>query len=235
MTTIERIKLFHYPASRSARVKWMLHELLGDDFDVEKVPLYDADQYGDAFLAMNPNHAVPTLELSLADGSKQYMFESGAMVAWLADAFPDRRLAPAPDALSAQRADYLQMLHFASTWMDMMLWQIRIHEHVLPPGESDPRTVARYRDKFTREVEPQLKGRLQRHAFACGDDFSAADCLVGHCVLWARLYGMCQDDVFTGYVKRLADRPAFLRAFTDVGEFVAEVPADKPLRARFTG
>jgi len=34
-----RLKLYHFPATRSARVKWLLHELLDDDFDVEVVPL----------------------------------------------------------------------------------------------------------------------------------------------------------------------------------------------------
>ncbi len=36
---IDRLKLYHYPASRSARVKWALHEVVGDDFEVEKVAL----------------------------------------------------------------------------------------------------------------------------------------------------------------------------------------------------
>ena len=31
---IDRLKLYHYPASRSARVKWMLHEVVGDGFEV---------------------------------------------------------------------------------------------------------------------------------------------------------------------------------------------------------
>ena len=30
-----KLKLYHYPATRSARVKWMLHEVLDDDFEVE--------------------------------------------------------------------------------------------------------------------------------------------------------------------------------------------------------
>jgi hypothetical protein len=41
----KRLKLYHFPATRSVRVKWLLHELLGDDFDVEVVPLYDCAQY----------------------------------------------------------------------------------------------------------------------------------------------------------------------------------------------
>jgi len=41
--------------------------------------------------------------------------------------------------------------------MDMMLWQIRIHEHVLPEREKDARTAQRYMKKFASEVEPQLR------------------------------------------------------------------------------
>ena len=36
-----RFKLYHYPATRSTRVKWMLHEVLDDDFEVELVPVYE--------------------------------------------------------------------------------------------------------------------------------------------------------------------------------------------------
>jgi glutathione S-transferase len=53
--------------SRSARVKWLLHELVGDDFEVETLALYQGQQYQPEYLQRNPNHAVPVLELSLAD------------------------------------------------------------------------------------------------------------------------------------------------------------------------
>lgn len=98
---------------------------------------------------------MPVLKITWESGETQCMMESAAMVAFVADAYPDQRPAPAPGA-SAERADYLQMLHFGSTWMDMMLWQIRAHEHLVTPTERDPRTVARYRRKMANEVEPQL-------------------------------------------------------------------------------
>jgi glutathione S-transferase len=231
---IERLKLYHYPASRSARVKWMLHEVVGDAFELERVALYDAAQYSPEFLSLNPNHCVPVLEITWPDGRCQTMLESGAMVAFLADAYPAAGLAPTLLA-SPERADYLQMLQFGGTVMDMMLWHVRVHEHVLPIAERDARTIARYRKKFADEVEPQLALRLERGAYICGDTFSAADCLVGHSVLWARGYGMCRDDVFRGYMSRLSKRPAFLAAFADAGEFRPEVPQDKALVAKFTG
>ena len=65
---ITKLKLYHYPATRSARVKWVLHELVGDVFETEIVSLYEGGQYSTTYLKKNPNHCVPTLELTLADG-----------------------------------------------------------------------------------------------------------------------------------------------------------------------
>ena len=231
---IEHLRLYHYPATRSARVKWMLHEVVGDDFEVVRVDLYAGAQYAGDFVRINPNHNVPVLEITRDDGSVQVMLESAAIVAFLADAYPEKGLAPPPGP-SRERADYLQMLHFGGSWADMMLWQVRVHEHVLPPGERDPRTVARYRSKFTGEVEPQLSSRLQSSPFACGERFTAADCVIGHCVTWARGYGMCRDDIFRAYVSRLAKRPAFAAAFSDAREFSPVVPQSAGAASRFTG
>jgi glutathione S-transferase len=231
---IQHLKLYHYPASRSARVKWMLHEVVGDAFEVERVALYDGAQYSPEFLQLNPNHCVPVLEITWDDGRVQRLLESGAMVAFLADAYPEKGLAPAPGP-SAERADYLQMLHFGSTWMDMMLWQVRIHEHVLTSSERDARTVARYRRKFTDEVEPQLLRRLEAAPYICGENFTAADCVVGHSIIWGRGYGLCQDPLFKRYLSGISKRPAFASGFADAREFSPSVPQDKPMVSRFTG
>jgi glutathione S-transferase len=231
-----RLKLYHFPATRSARVKWLLHELLEDDFDVERVPLYDGMQYSPDYLQKNPNHNVPALEITLDNGERHMMLESGAMVALLADLFPAKGLAPAADMFSLARVDYLQMLHFGTSWMDMMLWQIRIHTHILG-SDSDARTIARYNQKFTQEVEPQLLNRLAKSDYICGDQFSAVDCVMGQNVLWARAYGLCQGSQFSDYIARLAQRTAFAKAYADMGDFTLAPPAGKAkgLAGKFTG
>lgn len=220
--TIEHLKLYHFPATRSARVKWMLHEVVGDAFEVVRVALYDGAHRHPDFKRLNPNQAVPVLEIARTDGTVQIMIESGAMVAFLADAYPQMGLAPAPTASTA-RADYLQMLQFGSSWMDMMLWQVRTHEHVLTPDQQDPRTVERYRAKFVEEVEPQLIERLDRGAFVCGETFTAADCVIGHNVFWARGYGLCQGRQFRRYLSTLSKRAAFAAAFDDTKDFTLDI------------
>ena len=231
----QHIKLYHYPLTRSARVKWLLHECVGNDFEIEKVSLYEGVQYQPSFLQKNPNHGVPVLEITLTNGEKKTMFESGAMLSFLADSFPQKNLAPPPEAFSLQRADYLQMLHFGGSWMDMMLWQIRIHKHVLPDAEKDERTVDRYMTKLTAEVEPQLVKRLCQNTYICGDHFTAADCVIGHNIIWAKSYGLCTDEVLTKYLSTLSSRRAFQQAFSDAAEFQAQAPESSAANGQFTG
>ena len=216
---IRHIKLYHFPMSRSARVKWLLHELFEDDFDVEVMALYEGQQYQAESLKRNPNHAVPVLELSMSDGEVFTMLESGAMISLLADLYPAKSLAPEPDVFSVARADYLQMLHFGSTQVDMILWQLRLHVDLFGPADRDDRTVDRYMSKFADEVELQLKARLETGGYICGANFTAADCIMGQNVRWARMYQLCTDEVYSGYLDRLSVRPAYQAAFSDNDQF----------------
>ena len=231
---ITNLRLHHFAGSRSARVLWALHEVSEAPFDVVPVDLYSGDQYKDEFLRLNPNHAVPALDVAWSDGTRRTIVESAAIVAFLGDAFPDKGLAPPPGP-SPARADYLQMLVFAAAHIDMALWQIRVQEHVLGPDERDEATIARYRRKMREEMEPQLLARIGAGGFVCGPAFTLADCVVGHIVTWARGYGLAQQDEFRAYLSRLSKRRAFLKAFADAREFTLAPPENSALRAKFTG
>lgn len=231
---VHKIVLHHYPATRSVRVRWMLHETVGDEFEVRRVDLYGGEQYDPEYLALNPNHNVPMLEIHWGEGEVQLMLESVAIVEWLADSFPEKCLSPPVDAVR-KRCDYLQMLHFGGTWMDMMLWQIRAHRHVLQPDEADARTVARYEDKFRLECEPQIAARLERGEFILGNAFSAADVIIGHNIFWARGYGLCQDDIFGSYLDRMLARPALQKSLDDLADFAIEPDQNALVREKFSG
>jgi glutathione S-transferase len=84
-------------------------------------------------------------------------------------------------------------------------------------------------------VEPQLRSRLERTAFICGDRFSAADCVIAHSVMWARAYDLCLGEPFGRYLGSLAERLAFRSAFSDAHRFVREVPKGSPVVGMFTG
>ena len=212
---ITRLRLFHFPGSRSVRVRWALLESWGDDFELETLRLLDGEQHHPDFLAMNPNHAVPVLEITRGNRSVQHVFESTAIVQWLADALPLAGLAPPPGP-SAARADYLQMLLFGGSTMDALLWSVRMHRDLLPNADADARIVQRSLDTLTREIEPQLIARLEAGAFICGAHFSAADIVIGHNINWGRVYGLFTAGALSRYMDRLRARPAFMQAFDDL-------------------
>ena len=108
--SISDIELYHCPLTRSARVKWLLHELVDDDFTVHRLDLYNMDGYHPDYLQMNPNHNVPLIRFRMADGSLVTIAESGVFFFVLADAFPERLLAPPPAPMSPERIDYQQPL-----------------------------------------------------------------------------------------------------------------------------
>jgi glutathione S-transferase len=215
---IKHITLYHYPLSRSARVKFLLHELRGDDFDTVKVDMLRGEGMTPDFMAKNPNHAVPVLEVSYEDGRDQTFFESGAMMVWLADAH--QTLAPKVDDLEA-RADYLQMMFFGCAHMDMSLWQIRLNETLFPEPMRSAAAAKFNRDKIQNEMMPQLAARLDAHPYICGEAFTAADCLMVQNINWARAYGLCRTPVFDDYMSRISKREGFIKAFADAKEFEA--------------
>jgi len=216
MTEINHIKLYHYPLSRSARVKWLLHEIRGEDFKTIRVALRQGEQYTPAFLEKNPNHGVPVIEVTYADGSEQIITESLAILTWLADM--DGRFAPPPENLRT-RADYLKVLALGGASMDQLLWNIRLHETLLPETARNAAFAELNRDKIKNEITPQLAKRLQTHDYICGDKFTAADCMMGQNINWASAYGLCRSDEFKAYMTRMKSRPAFQLAFADASEF----------------
>jgi len=216
MPDISNLTLYHYPLSRSARVKWLLHEMRGEDFLTKRVALRKGKQFTPEFLAKNPSHGVPVLDVSYADGSEQTITESLAIMTWLAD--QDERFAPPTTDLRG-RADYLQVMALGGSWMDQMLWNIRLHETILPKPARNAAYAEFNRDKIKNEIAPQLSARLEKHDFICGDSFSAADCMTAHNVNWAGAYGLCRTEVFKAYMGRMKSRPAFQMAFADAKEF----------------
>lgn len=117
----------------------------------------------------------------------------------------------------------------------MMLWQIRIHKHILNADQRDVRTIERYRKKFITEALPMIARRLAGHPFICGSRFTAADCMVAHALIWAHSYGLADDQSIKAYLSRISQRPAFRRAFADAQDFDPLVPEESLARVLFTG
>jgi glutathione S-transferase len=200
------ITLYHAPASRSARVRFLLEEL-GLPYRLETLSFTDGSLQRPAYLAKNPLGRVPTLE---DDGV--VLFESGAILEHLLERHGAGRLAPAPG--SPERPAFLQWLHWSEATLMPPLGEIVAHSFLRPEAERVPAVVADARRRLRRclaVVEKELAGREA----ILPSGFCAADIMLSYGLQLAKLLGLLDEDLphTRAYLERLATRPAFQKAW----------------------
>jgi glutathione S-transferase len=196
------IRLYHSPRTRSVRVRWLLEEL-GLPYALEWIDFVPPAT--GFFGQKTPTGKLPTL----VDGDV-VMCESGAIVEYLLERYGEGRLEPPPG--SPERARFLQWLHFAESTafppVGIIVWLTRYRGEQVPASLlEDARTRARDGFDF-------LEAELGDRPYVCGDDFSAADVMLGFTLAAARLLGVLGDrhPALGAYLSRLEARPAFQKA-----------------------
>jgi len=198
------MKLYHAPRSRSVRPRWLLEEI-GTPYELVTLDLAKNEQKTPAHLAVHPHGAVP----ALVDGDVR-LIESAAICAYLADKFPDARLAP--PAGTPARGLYYQWLVYAIATLEPPVLQVFLNTMRLPEAERSPAAAAEGRTRFG-EVAAVLERALGSKPFLLGDRFTAADVMIGSTLAWAQAFGLLEGHpILQDYVGRLAARPAFQRA-----------------------
>jgi glutathione S-transferase len=186
----------------------MLEEI-GAPYDLVRLNLQAGDQKKPEYLRVNPNGAVP----ALVDGEVT-LFESAAICEYLADRFPDKRLAP-PVGTPA-RGYYYQWIHFGMSTLEPPLITIFLHTVMKPEAERIPQLVPPARDQL-RSSLAVLDQALMGRTFLVNDVLTTADVVVGSTLAWAQMLGLidASTPATASYLGRLMGRPAFQRAMAD--------------------
>jgi glutathione S-transferase len=202
------LKLYHASQSRSLRPRWLLEEI-GAPYEVARVDLAAGAQKRPEYLKINPNGTVP----ALLDGDLA-LFESAAICQYLADKFPERRLAP--PAGTPARGLYYQWIHYAMSGLEPPLIAIFMHTMRKPEAERLPAVVTEARGQLAGVLGVLERALAGRH-FILGDQFSVPDVMLGSTLGWARMMGIMGGELpnLAAYVTRLSERPAFQRAAAD--------------------
>jgi glutathione S-transferase len=203
------IRLHHCAQARSFRTLWLLHEM-GLDFEIVRRNFFDRSLRAPDYLALSPAGRVPALEI---DG--RVLFESGAIAEYLCETRPEAGLGRA--TYDAERADFLQWLHFAETIGQHLA--ILTQQHiVLREDHMRSPTVMRLEAKRLEKTLEVVERAVARHDWLLPGGFSAADVGVGYGVLIAR-YFVPADllPAVAAYHDRIAARPAFQRALVEDG------------------
>jgi len=201
------MKLYHSPRSRSVRPRWLLEEV-GAPYELVTLDFARGEHKTPEYLRIHPHGAVPALE----DGDL-VLIESAAICSYLADKFPAAQLAPAVG--TAARGRYYQWMHYAIATLEPPVLQVFLHTVLLPEAQRSARATEEGRQKSAEAIQA-IGGALGSQPFILGEQFSAADILLGTTLSWARAFGLLgEHPEVEAYAQRLAARPAYRRAHTD--------------------
>jgi glutathione S-transferase len=201
------MKLYHSPRSRSVRPRWLLEEL-GVPYELVTLDLSKEEQKAPAYLKLHPHGAVP----ALTDGDVT-IFESAAICAYLADKFPDKHLAP--PVSSPARGLYYQWMFYSMATLEPPVLQVFMNTVMLPEAQRSAAAAEEGRKKCA-EIATVLERAIAGKAFLLGEQFSAADVMIGSTLGWGKFLGVLQGHLqLEAYVDRLSARPAFQRAQAD--------------------
>ena len=186
------------PMSRGRIARWMLEEV-GAPYETVLLD-YGTTMKGADYLAINPMGKVPAIR-----HGDIVVTEAAAICAYLADAFPDKGLAPPPG--HRKRGPYYRWLFFAAGPVEAAVTAKSLG--LLAPA--DKKMMAGY-GSFD-EVIDTLELAIAPGPYICGDQFTAADLYVGAHIGWGMMFGSIEKrPAFTDYFGRLSARPAAVRA-----------------------
>ena len=194
------LRFFFHPRSRARITRWMLEEC---EASYEAVRLeFGASMKSAEYLALNPMGKVPALT-----HGDTVITETGAILAYLAELFPQKCLAPAPG--TPERGGYYRWLFFLAGPVEACMsaksqgfLEHQSAEQALSAG------YGRYDD-----VLATLRQAVEGRQYLCGDQFTAADVLMASYLRWGMMTGSLPAlPAFKAYADPLQQRPAALRA-----------------------
>ena len=195
------LKLYTNSFSRGVVVDWLLIEL---GVECERIEVaFQTEMKTPEYLKMNPFGKVPVL----VDGDV-VVYELGAIVAYLADKFPEKGLAPALN--DPKRGIYYRWLFFISG-----PWEAAATDKMLGVGvNAEQQSFVGY-GNYDDAYNAFVVGLGEAEPYLCGQQFTAADVLVAAMLFWQLKMGEFQTHpAIECYLESVSQRPGY-KKFAD--------------------
>ena len=203
------ITLHTWTTPNGRKISIMLEEI-GMPYVVEPVNLDRNEQFAPDYLKISPNNKIPAIVDDAADGGPMAIFESGAILTYLAEK-SGRLLAASGPA----RYRSMEWLHWSIGGLGPMLGQLMFF--AVRSDEKSLLAITRFTDEVDRLLAV-MEARLAETLFFGGDDYSIADIAA---YPWALTATTALSSVLTDslsskpalhrWLKTVGDRPAVVR------------------------
>ena len=192
----DTLTFYTNPQSRGQIIRWLLEEL-SQPYET-KILDYGTTMKGPDYLAINPMGKVPAIT-----HGDQVVTECAAICAYLANAFPESGLLPAPE----HRGAFYRWLFFAAGPMEA-IFTVKAIGWELP---EDKQGMAGF-GNMDLAIDT-MAGAVDGRAFIAGDRFSAADVYVASLLDFMINFKLLEPrPEFNAYLTPLRSRPAYVRA-----------------------
>ena len=201
------LTLYHVPGSRSLRVVWLCLEL-DLPLTIETIDFSPKFRNSEGWRVLSPTGKVPVLR---DDGFT--MFESGAMLQYLLDAYGAGQLQPVAGTQAA--AMFQQWSWFAEATFARPLGDIAQHTVVREEAQRIPAVVEDARAR-ARVCLQALETGLGAGPYLLGEAFTAADINMGYSLVLAERFGLIEPGLgrVMAYFSCLKARPHFTTALS---------------------
>lgn len=189
---------YHAPNSRSFAIRWLFEELGNPPHELKVLSFKTNAHKAPEYLAINPMGKVPAIT-----HGDTVITEAAAICLYLADLFPEAKLAPAIG--DPRRGTYLRWIVFNQAAVEPAVTDKALNR------EQGPAATLSY-GTYESTVDA-LAGALAKGPYILGETFSAADIVVGAGVRWMLGWKLLPErPEFTNYVAILNERDALKRA-----------------------
>jgi len=185
------LKLYFDPQSRSQVAKWMLDEA-GVEYEIVQTLIREKAHKKPEYLKINPAGKLP----ALVDGRTR-VFENAAICMYVADKFPQARLAPPLD--SPDRGRYLSLMVYSTAQLEPAMGDSMLGVR--------SNNSARGWTNF-EQAKDAVERELGEGPYLFGARFTAADVMIGSMFIWHRAFGgRSNRPKIDAYINRLQARP----------------------------
>jgi len=157
-------KVFGMATSGNCYKVKLILEQLGLKYEWQEIDILQDQTLTPEFLAMNPNGKVPTLQIE----ANQYLPESNAILAYLADGTPLWSTA------RFQKAETLQWMFFEQYSHEPYIAVARFIQKFLPADHPRQAELPRLQERGYQALQV-MEQQLSRSPFFVGDSYSIAD------------------------------------------------------------
>jgi GST-like protein len=187
-------------------------------YEWRHVSVFRGENFTPEFRALNPVAKVPVLVDDAGEAAGFPIFESGAILIYLAETY-------GPELLPANGRARWSTLHWLMAQVANIGPIFGQHSHFRRDPDRAPYAAERFR-KTAAELYRVLDRRLAESAYLAGDAYSIADIATYPWARYLRRHGMTDEECphLVAWKAQLAERPAVARAaavMSEMGRFDA--------------